>query len=80
MTVLELVIPFQRNKRPKSVTTAGRQAGRSYWLFPHIIEVDSLRASRSARNHDNVNLEPGNGFVFPGLPHPSQSFWDETLL
>ena len=26
MTVRELVIPFQRNKRPKSVTTAGRPA------------------------------------------------------
>ena len=54
MTVRELVIPFPRNKRSKSVTTAGRPAGRSYWLFSHIIEVDSLRASRSVRNNGEV--------------------------
>ena len=51
MTVRELVIPFQRNKRSKSVTTAGRPAGRPLILtFLRYIEVDSLRASRSARN------------------------------
>ena len=32
VTVRELVIPFQRNKRSKSVTTAGR----SYWVFSRI--------------------------------------------
>ena len=47
MTVRELVIPFQRNKRPKSVTTAGRPL---ILTFLSYIEVDSLRASRSARN------------------------------
>ena len=51
MTVRELVIPFQRNKRSKSVTTAGRPAGQPLILtFLRYIEVDSLRASRSARN------------------------------
>ena len=51
MTIRELVIPFQRNKRSKSVTTAGRPAGRPLILtFLRYIEVDSLRASRSARN------------------------------
>ena len=55
MTVRELVIPFQRNKRSKSVTTAGRPADRPLILtFLRYIEVDSLRASRSARNHTNV--------------------------
>ena len=58
MTVRELVIPFQRNKRSKSVTTAGRPAGRPLILtFLRYIEVDSLRASRSARSH-NVNPSP----------------------
>ena len=47
MTVRELVIPFQRNKRSKSVTTAGRPL---ILTFLRYIEVDSLRASRSARN------------------------------
>ena len=52
MTIRELVIPFQRNKRSKSVTTAGRPAGRPLILtFLRYIEVDSLRASRSARNN-----------------------------
>ena len=52
MTIRELVIPFQRNKRSKSVTTAGRPAGRPLILtFLRYIEVDSLRASRSARNY-----------------------------
>ena len=57
MTVRELVIPFQRNKRSKSVTTAGRPAGRPLILtFLRYIEVDSLRASRSARNNVNKML------------------------
>ena len=57
MTVRELVIPFQRNKRSKSVTTAGRPAGRPLILtFLRYIEVDSLRASRSARNNRAVNM------------------------
>ena len=55
MTVRELVIPFQRNKRSKSVTTAGRPAGRPLILtFLRYIEVDSLRASRPARNKDKA--------------------------
>ena len=56
MTVRELVIPFQRNKRSKSVTTpTGRPAGRPLILtFLRYIEVDSLRASRSARNNDEA--------------------------
>ena len=57
MTVRELVIPFQRNKRSKSVTTAGRPAGRPLILtFLRYIEVDSLRASRIKAQY--VTLTP----------------------
>ena len=71
MTVRELVIPFQRNKRSKSVTTAGRPL---ILTFLRYIEVDSLRASRSARNHQR-----GGQFhqkIIAGCDY----FFDETIF
>ena len=48
MTVREFVIPFQRNKRSKSVTTAGRPAGRPLILtFLRYIEVETRSALRA---------------------------------
>ena len=60
MTVRELVIPFQRNKRSKSVTTAGRPA--AHTDFSPVYRSRLTAAIAAARNHDSFSFYV---FCFP---------------